>query len=170
MEARNELKHIHSHIHDLQRLGEAKHAGLIVLNAGLIIGLLTCYSTIHNFVYKPIILVGSISFGISLFLSIVSQFPVTSKRFYNKRDISNPNIYFFGDLVHLDEAQFVKIYHDMDANFLPTKFHTDLINQILVNARIARSKFEIFKYASYLTGFGAGIIGFATIIRILFNI
>lgn len=165
MEARNEFKHILAHILDLLKFGETKHAGLIVFNSGAIIGILAGYSSIHHIVYKSFVLIGCTAFGASVFLSIASQFPVTSNVFYNKKKIKNPNIYFFGDLAHLDLDQFITSYKQMDVNFIPTKFHTDLINQILVNARITDSKFFLFKLSCYLTAFGAGLIGISTLIK-----
>jgi len=170
MEARNDLKHILAHILDLLKFGETKHAGLIVFNSGIVVGLLAGYSSIHHLVYKSCVLIGCASFGISVLLSIISQFPVTSNIFYNKKEIKNPNIYFFGHLAHLDVDQFIASYKEMDNNFTPTKFHTDLMNQILVNARIADSKFYFFKLSCYLTAFGAGLIGFSTIIKAIIHL
>ena len=167
MEAKTELKYIFSNINEWLKFAEVKHGGLIVLNAGLVIGILSSYSSIQAFVYKPAVLIGVICFGISVFLSIISQFPVTQNIFYNKKEIHNPNLYFFGHLSHFDNQSFIEELQKVDTNFAATKMDSDLINQILVNARIADEKFSIFKYASYLTAFGFGLIGFSSIIKIL---
>ncbi len=167
MEAKTELKYIFANINDWLKFAEAKHGGLIVLNAGLVVGILSSYSNIQNFVFKPTILIGIICFGISVFLSIISQFPVTQNIFYNKKTVQNPNLYFFGHLSHFDNQTFIDQFKKVDTSFTPSKFDTDLINQILVNARIAQSKFEFFKYAGYLTAFGSGLIGFSSIIKII---
>ena len=167
MDAQNELKYIHSTINDLLKFGEAKHGGLVVLNSGFVIGLISSYRNIEHLVNKPMILLGCIFFGASIFFSIVSLFPNTTNIFHNKKEIENPNIYFFRDLANLDKELFISIYKQMDTTFNPTKFHTDLINQILVIARITRSKFSLFKIASYLTALGIGVIGISTIIEII---
>ena len=64
MEAKPELKYIFANINDLLKFAEAKHGGLIVLNAGLVFGILSSYTNIQNFIFKPSILIGIICFGI----------------------------------------------------------------------------------------------------------
>lgn len=169
MEAKTELKYIFANINDLLKFAEAKNGGLIVLNAGLVVGILSSYSSIQNFIYKPTILIGIVFFGISVFLSIISQFPFTQNVFYNKATVQNPNLYFFRHLSRLDNKTFIEEYKKVDPGFIPSKFDTDLINQILVNARIAQTKFSIFKFASYLTAFGSGLIGLSSIIKIVWD-
>lgn len=169
MEANSELKYIFANVNDWLKFAEAKHGGLIVLNAGLVVGILSSYSNIQNFIFKPTILIGIICFGVSVFLSIVSQFPVTQNIFYNKKTVSNPNLYFFGHLSHFDNQTFIDELKKVDNNFLPTKLDTDLINQILVNARIAQAKYGFFKFASYLTAFGSGLIGLCSIAKIIWH-
>ena len=144
MESKPELKYIFANINDWLKFGEAKHGGLIILNSGLVIGILSSYSNIQPFISKPTVLIGVICFGLSVFLSIVSQFPVTQNLFFNKKTLNNPNLYFFGHLSHLDNESFIDEYKTVDAGFAPSKFDTDLINQILVNSSL------IFIYFTYL--------------------
>jgi hypothetical protein len=167
MGANSELKYIFANVNDWLKFAEAKHGGLIVLNAGLIIGILSSYSNIQNFIFKPAVLIGVISFGISVFLSIISQFPVTQNILYRRMTIQNPNLYFFIHLSNIDNNTFLDEFKKVEKDFNPSKFDSDLINQILVNARIAQSKFSFFKFASYLTAFGSGFIGFSTIIKFI---
>lgn len=169
MEAKPELKYIFANVNDWLKFSEAKHGGLIVLNAGLVFGILSSYSNIQNFIVKPIILIGIICFCISVFLSIISQFPVTRNIFYNQKTIQNPNLYFFGHLSHFDNQTFIDEFKKVDTSFTPSKFDTDLINQILVNARIAQTKFDFFKFASFFTAFGSGLIGLSSIIKIIWH-
>ncbi len=169
MEARNELKYILSHTYDLLKFAEAKHAGLIILNTCLTVGVISSYNIISNITYKPMLLIGVIALGLSVFVSIISQFPITSNKFYTKTEIENPNIYFFEHLAGLNHEDFILVYKKIDNAFTPVKFHNDLINQILVNARIVRSKFLCFKIASYLTVFGIGVIGTTTIMKVIFH-
>jgi hypothetical protein len=169
MEAKSELKYIFANVNEWLKFAEAKHGGLVVLNAGLVVGILSSYSNIQNFTNKTTLLIGMICFGISVFISIISQFPVTQNLFYNKKDIAKPNLYFFGNLSCLDNNSFIAEYQRTDIEFKPTKFDTDLINQILVNSRITQSKFTLFKIASYITAFGSGLIGLTTIIKVIWH-
>ncbi len=169
MESKSELKYIFANINDWLKFAEAKHGGLIVLNAGLLIGIISSYPTIQNFIYKPSILIGIICFGMSLFISIISQFPVTKNIFYNIKSIQNPNLYFFGHLSHFDNQTFIAEFKKVDKGFAPSRLDTDLINQILVNARIVQAKFGFFKSASYLTALGSGLIGLSSIIKIIWH-
>lgn len=169
MEAKTELKYIFANVNEWMKFAEAKHGGLIVLNAGLVIGILSSYTNIQSFIFKPTILIGIICFGVSVFLSILSQFPVTQNIFYNKKTIQNPNLYFFGHLSHFDNQAFIDEFKKVDTAFAPSKLDTDIINQILVNARITQAKFSFFKISSYLTAFGSGLIGFSSIIKILWH-
>ncbi len=169
MEAKSELKYIFANINEWLKFAEAKHGGMLVLNAGLVVGILSSYSNILNFTNKATIFVSSICFGISVFISIISQFPVTQNIYYNKKKIQNPNLYFFEDLSCLDITSFTIEYKKIDKDFEPTKFDVDLMNQILVNARIAKSKFCLFKFASYITAFSFTLIGLTTIFKIIWH-
>lgn len=168
-EAKPELKYIFSNINEWLKFVEAKHGGLVVLNAGLVIGIFSSFSSIQAFIFTPTVLIGITCFGISVLLSIISQFPVTQNVFYKKKEILNPNLYFFGHLSHFDIQMYIDEIKKVDRNFSPTKLDTDLINQILVNARITQTKFGYFKFASYLTAFGSVLIGFSSIIKIVWH-
>jgi hypothetical protein len=167
MEAKTELKYIFANINELLRFAEAKHGGLIILNSGFCIGLLSSYSTVQHVFNKPAIIIGLIAFGISVFLSLVAQFPITQNTFFKKKNISNPNLYFYGHLSNIDDKEFISSFKQIDNYFNLTKFDTDLINQILVNSRITNSKFIFFKFSIYLTAFGSGILGLTAIIKVL---
>ena len=169
MESKAELKYIFGNINEWLKFAEAKHAGLIVLNAAIVVGILSSYTNIAHFLLKPAICAGVISFGISVFMSLLSQFPVTQNIFYNLKMINNPNLYFFGHLCHFDKDSFINHLKSADSNFAPNKLDEDLINQILVNARIAQAKYGFFKLAVYCTVFGIGIIGLTSLVKIIWH-
>ena len=150
----------------IQGAGSTGSPGLI---AGLLVGILSCYNNIQNFIVKPASLIGIVCFGISVFLSIISQFPVTQDNFYNKKVIHNPNLYFFGHLSNLDKQTFIDELKKVDNRFDPSKLDSDLIGQILINARITKAKFIFFKFSSCLTAFGCGLIGLSSIIKIIWH-
>ncbi|UPT69332.1 MAG: hypothetical protein M0D53_08840 [Flavobacterium sp. JAD_PAG50586_2] len=94
MEAKSELKYMFANVNEWLKFAEAKHAGLIILNTALVIGILSSYGTIKHCLLKPSIVVGIICFGLSVFISIISQFPVTQNAIFRKSTIANPNLYF----------------------------------------------------------------------------
>jgi hypothetical protein len=167
METNTEIKYIFGNINEWLKYAEAKNGGLIVFNSALIIGILSSYSSCNHLLFKPSIVVGMISFGVSIFLSLLSQFPVTQNLIQNSKSLVNPNIYFFGHLSQLNVDKFIDEFKAVYATFVPTKFDKDLINQIIVNSKITATKFLIFKYSTYITVFGIGIIGVSSIIKIL---
>lgn len=167
MEAKSELKYIFANVNEWLKFAEAKHAGLIVLNSGLAIGILSSYSDVKPFIYKIPVVIGIIAFGISVFISIASQFPQTQNIFYNNKEVTNANAYFYGHLAFMDINQFTNVLQKADNTFTANQLDKDLMNQILINARITASKFTFFKGASYLTAFGTGMIGIGSVIKVL---
>ena len=107
MESKSELKYIFANINEWLKFAEAKHGGIIVLNAAIIVGILSSYTNIAHCLFKPVVLISMICFGVSMFLSLLSQFPVTQNIFYNIKVINNPNLYFFGHLCHFDKDAFI---------------------------------------------------------------
>ncbi len=162
-----ELKYIFSNINECLKFAEAKHAGSIIFNSALLIGVTSNYNDIVSHLFEPALLVGVTLLGLSIGLSLLSQFPVTSNSFYNQKPVLNPNLYFYGDLSKIDEAFLIAEIKKLDNEFNTTKFQSDLINQILVNSRITKSKFIFFKVAVVLSILGIGIVGFCALIGIV---
>lgn len=163
----DELKYIFGNINEWLKFSEAKHAGIIVLNSAIIIGVISSYSNFSGLEKIPTVISLSI-LGISIFLSLIAQFPVTSNFIIrNKAPKQNPNIYFFGDLSKISENDFIAEFKKSYANFNPSSSESNLINQILVNSKITASKFLLFKYCCYLSTFGIGLLGISTIIKII---
>jgi hypothetical protein len=169
MEMKSELKYIFANVNEWLKFAEAKHAGLIVLNAGLVVGIISSYLNIQSSIFKPCLLIGVICFGVSICLSIISLFPITNNSFFNRKDLTSPNLYFFGHLAYLNLDDFLQEIKKVDESYVEDKFDKDLINQILVNSRITKAKYTIFKIASYTSAIGFGIIGFSTLIKILWH-
>jgi hypothetical protein len=167
METNTEIKYIFENINDLLKYAEAKNGGLIVFNSALIIGILSSYSSCNHLFFKPSIAVGIICFGISIFLSLLSQFPVTQNLIQTSNNLVNVNLYFFGHLAQVNVDKFINEFQSVFTTFIPTKFDKYLINQIIVNSKITATKFLIFKYASYISVFGIGVIGVGSIIKII---
>lgn len=169
MEAKKELKYIFSNVNDWLKFAEAKHAGLIILNSGFVVGILTIYEHSHSYTSKPFVLIGMICFGISIFTSLISQFPTMQNIFRDRKYSFTHNLYFYKSLASMNVISFVEELKKIDSGFTITKLDNDLINQILINSRITQSKFSIFRLSSYITVLGLGIIGLSSIIKILWH-
>lgn len=167
MEANSEIKYIYSDCYDHLKFAETKHGGLIVFNGAVIIGVLSCYGTISHIICKPSLVIGIIALGISIIISIVSQFPKTSNKISNKKDFKECNLYFYQHLSQLNEDSFIEKFKLIDKDFEPNNFDKLLINQILVISCIATNKFRLFKCAIYPTIIGLGIITLGTIMKLL---
>lgn len=163
----DELKYIFGNVNEWLKFSEAKHAGLIVLNSAIIIGVISSYSNFSAFEKIPTVI--SLSFlGISIFLSLIAQFPITSNYLIRENpSIQNLNIYFFGDLSKISENDFVTEFKKTAPNFNPSNSEKNLINQILVNSKVTASKFLVFKFCCYISTFGIGLLGVSTLIKII---
>ena len=164
---KDELKCIFGNVNDWLKYAETKHAGLIVFNSALIIGILSTFKGIPEIYLKipTVIGVGLMSF--SIVCSIYSQFPVTSNALRNTKGVLNPNIYFFGDLANVTLDDFIVEFKKSYTSFVPDSLDKNLINQILINARITDSKFKLFKKACIITSLAILILVISSIIKMI---
>lgn len=165
MEANNELKYIYSNVNEMLKFGEAKHAGLMVFNGAIIIGILSCYNDISTLFLKWSLVIGFLFIGISLVLSILSQFPKTQNNYSKNKNIDRANIYFYGHLSCFTLNEFINEYHSLDPCFTANEFDKCLINQIIVISKIANRKFCLFKIAVCSMILGLTIIVLGTLIK-----
>lgn len=161
---REELKYIFSNVNDWLRFAEAKHAGLIVLNSAIIVGILSVFS--NPIIEKWSAIVTIAFLGLSICSSLFAQFPVTTNLLLDSKGKERPNIYFFGDLGAIDSDQFVEEFKKSFPEFKSTPSDENLINQILVNAKITSSKYMVFKFCCYLSIIGIGIICISSLIQL----
>lgn len=140
------------------KFSEAKHSGLIVFNSGLLLGVLINYD--KQIIYFPqiILVLSSLMFFLSILSSFLSLFPITGKIFFEKNKKKNINLYFFGDLAELNLNTFLQELKEVDEEFSPNKLDKDLMNQILINSRIAKDKFRQFKASLITTVLGLLLI------------
>jgi hypothetical protein len=143
----DKLKDIFTNVNEWLKFAEAKHAGLIVLNSGTIFGLLTMQSSLSGWV-----LIFSILFvGASLYTSFASMFPLTLKGIEDKKDFDQINVYFSGDLARLGKEDLkVILRKQMNVNHVFDGMEEDLIQQIIINARVAARKYFLFKVSLIL--------------------
>lgn len=152
---KDEIKSIFQNVNEWLKFAEAKHAGLLVLNSGVIFGILAIYKDYQSCLPKIIILLTLIFFGLSMLLSIVSLFPRTHNVLSKQKKIKNPNLYFAGHLCKLDVDDFKAELHKIKPTHVFDRFEDDLLNQIIVNATITTRKYHLFKLATVST-----IVGF----------
>lgn len=144
---KEDLIKIFQNVNDWLKFAEAKHAGLIVLNSGIVFGILTVYKDYKSYVHLYCILSSFIFIGFSISMTLWSLFPITKNYINKKKRQSNPNLYFFGSLAQLSETDFKNELLKIEPNHKFEKLENDLINQILVNSTIATRKYSLFKSA-----------------------
>jgi len=154
---KSEIKEIFQNVNEWLKFAEAKHAGIIALNSGLIFGILSIYKDYKIYVDWYFILATLIFIGISIILSLISFFPVTKNEVDKLTKLENPNVFFFGSLSKLRENDLKKELLNINPNYTFDKFDNDLLNQIIVNANITSNKYRLFKYAVLMTTIGFGL-------------
>tara|TARA_B110000902_G_scaffold210996_1_gene241571 strand:- start:1055 stop:1549 length:495 start_codon:yes stop_codon:yes gene_type:complete len=158
---KDELKYIFGNVNEWLKFAEAKHAGIIVLNSAIIIGVLSSNNLPFE---KWSIIISLVSISISILASLISQFPITSNFLVRYKHIEKPNIYFFGDLAKIKMADFIVEFQNSFPEFNPNQSDKNIINQILINSKITLTKYKIFKFCCWLSVFGIGLLGISTLI------
>lgn len=153
-----ELIDIYKNINDMVRFGETKNSGFIALNVGMIITIFVNYYKLIEYIFTFGLIAAAFFFCFAIITSLSSLFPVTKNQIIDKRVLENPNLYFFGDLAQLDLELFTKFMQKDDPEFIPNKMQQDLMNQILINSRIAMGKFKLFKFSVTFTVIGIIIV------------
>jgi len=166
---KQEIKDIFQNVNEWLKFAEAKHAGMIVLNSGIIFGLLSIYKNYKTIIDWRLILVLVIIFGISIILSLISLFPVTKNETNKKQANVTPNLYFFGSLSKLNENDLKDELLKSNPKYQFDRFEDDLINQIIVNAIIATKKYKLFKIAVWFTTIGLVLPLISLVIRLLWH-
>jgi len=166
---KSDIKDIFQNINEWLKFAEAKHAGLIVLNSGIIFGVLSIYKDYKTYVDWHFILATLIVIGISIFLSLISFFPVTKNNIDKSSRVDNPNVFFFGTLSKLQESDLKEELLKITPNYTFDKFDDDLLNQIIVNAKITSNKYKLFKYSILMTAIGFGLPIVNVLIRLIWQ-
>jgi len=156
-----ELIDIYKNINDMVRFGETKNSGFIALNVGMIFTIFVNYYKLIEYVFSYGLIIAAFFFCIAIITSLSSLFPVIKNQIVDKHVLENPNLYFFGDLSQLDLELFTKFMQKDDPEFVPSKMQEDLMNQILINSRIALGKFKLFKFSVTFTITGIIIVAIA---------
>lgn len=153
-----ELIDIYKNINDMVRFAETKNSGFIALNVGMIVTIFVNYYKLTEYIFPLGLIAAACMFCLAIITSISSLFPTTKNKIADKNILENPNLYFFGDLAQMDLELFTQFMREDDPEFTPSKMQEDLINQILINSRIALGKFKMFKFSVTFTVIGISIV------------
>lgn len=160
-----QLHKIFTNINEWLKFAEAKNFGLLSLNAAIVFGF-TQIDFQKGSQLQAIIPYALIPCLVASFLvSLISLFPILSKiekgeyikswinSFCNfiDKEIKFENIYFYGSLKDIDEAQFEEKYlSKTESSQKFSQFERELSSQILYNSRITWLKYQLFKIAAFL--------------------
>ena len=151
------LKAIFAFVHEMVKFAEAKNAILVALNGAAILGLLKivndttfCSVWIKYYLLEFILLA-----TIGLLISLLSFYPRLKILWIvcEGEPNSNDNLLLYSDICKYNEQR----YLDALAQVInePTRKHSQLdvfyTNQIIVNSRIATSKYLFFRKALWCT-------------------
>lgn len=148
----DKLKYTFDNINQWLQFAEKKNAILIAFNATLLFGIhrindiTQSESILVNLYYYSFVLFIMLSAIISI-ISFIPKFtiPWLSSNFKSLKTI---NMLYWGDLAKLDKENYIEIL-GIESKDL-TKFDIDLLEQILINSRIAKRKFLLFNYSVWL--------------------
>lgn len=164
-----ELKYIFENINNWLKFAEAKHTGLLVFNSGILVAILSLYSTVPDVIGKIPLVLTCIFLGISTLGSLFSQFPETADLLIKKKDEIKPNLYFFEHLAKIDVEDFQKEFKLSIKTKNFSLLDENLVVQILSNSKITSSKFKLFKFCCYFTSLGLIFQGIATLILVIWH-
>lgn len=153
---KEDLKFIFNNVNDWLKFAETKHAGLIVLNSGLIFGILSIYGSYAGQLHWFYILLAIKFIGISIFFSLISLYPMKIKEVAPKK-LKDPNLFFNGDLAYMSVQTFKDEFMKTFSGHNFTALEDDLIKQTIFNSKVASRKYKLFTYAVICTTIGLAI-------------
>ncbi len=162
---KEDLKDIFQNVNEWLKFAEAKHAGLIVLNSGLVFGILTVYSSYTQHLHWSFVILSLIFLGLSILFTLISLYPRTYKKIFFKKNIKNPNLYFNGNIAHMSIDDFKAEIGKTHPGYTFTALDENLINMIITNSKIASGKYFLFKYAIICTTAGVSLPLLRIIVR-----
>lgn len=128
------------------KFAEAKNGALLVASAGWIFGIISYINQLNCC---------DILFVIPIVLAFISL-TICTISFIPKLKIQNnvvggvSNIIFFNSIANTNDEGFLKSFHELlklKSDFDEYELH--IANQIVANAKIAKYKYQLFKYAIY---------------------
>jgi hypothetical protein len=149
-----EIRLIFGNVNDWLKFAEAKHAGLIALNCGILFGILNIYKDYHTYISKTELITSILLFIISILISTISLFPRKHKISRKCTNISDPNLYYAGHLSKLNVDSLKMELLQRNRSHVFNKFEEDILFQIIINSKIGTRKYNLFKFAIVFTSLG----------------
>ncbi|MEW6468114.1 MAG: Pycsar system effector family protein [Bacteroidota bacterium] len=147
----DKLKDIFDNVNEWLRFAEAKHGALIVLNSGVIFGVLSVRKD-YPMIPEAVIMVSLACLGLSILFSFVSLFPRSRKRPVDKPRPKNANLFFNGHLCLFDTEDLkAELNRSLNTGHLFTPLEENLVEQIIIASGIASTKYILFKRALIAT-------------------
>lgn len=152
-------KEILTSVSDWLKFAEAKNGTLLVFDSGISIAILSIINSINSASTSTaprdapdLLYILLFIFGTGAVLSLLSFFPILSNntKIFKCKKTPNQNPLFFGHIASLSDNEYKQILigiNIIDKNASPAEDH--IINQIIINSKIAANKFEFFKVAIY---------------------
>lgn len=153
------LRHILAVVDGHLKFAETKNAALLAANAAIVLGVLQqlgSENAPNGFWYYWLLYVAGLCTA-SGAITLVSFLPMTDRPYLWKQPgiSENDNLLFFGDIQKYSEKSFLAALAKAMTSERSSWTQLDymLANQIIINARIAASKFGHFRAAAWLTLF-----------------
>ena len=162
---KEDRKDIFQNVNEWLKFAEAKHAGLIVLNSGLVFGILSVYSNFTKHLHASLIILSLIFLGASIFFTLVSLFPRTYKNTMPSKKNKTPNLYFNGSIACLSKDEFKSELLKTHPEHTFSVLEDNLIDQTILNSKIASAKYTLFKCSIICTTTGLAL----PLLRIIFK-
>jgi hypothetical protein len=153
----NTLKDIFENVNNWLKFAEAKNATLVAGNGLLIFGILKTINDLNINTYLLYYIYFCLAlFSISLVISLISFIPkVKIPTFLLNSDIeTNDNLLFYGHILKYNERTLLEKLDSMlnnEDDKTSKEFRTMYTQQIIINSKIARNKFELFDIAIKFT-------------------
>jgi hypothetical protein len=153
----NTLKDIFENVNNWLKFAEAKNATLVAGNGLLIFGILKTINDLNINTYLLYYIYFCLAlFSISLVISLISFIPkVKIPTFLLNSDIeTNDNLLFYGHILKYNERTLLEKLDSMlnnEDDKTSKEFRTMYTEQIIINSKIARNKFELFDIAIKFT-------------------
>lgn len=156
-----ELKYALNIMHDQVKYAENKNSALIVLNAGLVFGIVSNFDTFKKMFdfnifefsvyytdnqYKAAIFGILICLLSSMIISLISFIPQVTQNILEKQ--TSRNIFLFSSNSTFKSSLLLKNEYTKKYR-VQSKYESDIYNQILNLSRIADRKYKLFKIAIY---------------------
>jgi hypothetical protein len=157
-EQTDKLKFIFDNVNNWLKFAESKNAALLVANSGIAFGITRIIFSLPNIdkVFFSCLLICICLVIISAFICLLSFIPKISDNFISENFLQplNANLVFYGDIAKFTPEQYLKALHSnnlLREEDLENKFLEFISYQIVINSKIAYSKFIYFQLAIWLT-------------------